>query len=324
MKINRVGIWFAICILIMIFSNSACFAADGKSEITITFVGDVQPHVLERASKKQMDYIRRQFADSEFVFCNLETPLTNHSQLTSGKSRDLIKSGKDYAFKANPSSVKTLNEAGFSVVCLANNHMMDYTDVGLTDTIRALNRAGICYCGAGENKDRAEAPVILESKKSGIKVAFISYSEIAPLMSDATSKTPGIAYINYPPGPGDISKIEKSIKTAKAKGADIVIVTLHWGKEKSSRFESYQKDFAKKLFEAGADCVIGHHPHVLRNVEKTGGKTIAYSLGNFVFDSADRKTMALTVTFSRNGSSGWLQSIKTKPMYIENGIPVKL
>jgi len=316
---KRVGFYITGLLLFLCLT----LPAFGQEEVTITFVGDVQPHVLERASAKQRDYIRQQFNGSDFVFCNLETPLTTSSRLTSGKSTAMINAKKDFAFKAHPSTVKWLRHLGFSVVCLANNHMMDYTETGLMDTIDALAKSGIAWCGAGKNKSAAEAPVILQSKSSGVKIGFISYSEIAPLMSDATVNAPGIAFIRYPPGSEDLNKISKSIKAARAKGADIVIVTLHWGKEKSTQSESYQKEFAKRLMQNGADCIIGHHPHVLRTIEKINGKTIAYSLGNFVFDSDDRKTLLLTVKFTRNGSGEWIQNVKTKPMYIENGIPVK-
>jgi poly-gamma-glutamate synthesis protein (capsule biosynthesis protein) len=317
-----VYVFLAILFIVAVVQPGFCQSKQAD-EISITFVGDVQPGVLERATQGQIDYIKKQFEGSDLVFGNLETPITTYSQLTAGKSSKAIKDGKDYAFKANPSSAKMLNAIGISVVGLANNHMMDYTDRGLLDTIKYLNKAGVAYCGAGENKAEAEAPVIVVSKKSGIKTAFIAYSEIAPLMSDATSKTPGIAYINYPSAKEDLDKMGKSIALAKKKGADIIVVTLHWGKEKSTVFESYQKELSKKLFEAGADCIIGHHPHVLRSIEKTGGKTIAYSLGNFIFDSYDRKTIVLNITFKKNGSGQWVQTVKTRPMYIMNGIPGK-
>lgn len=292
----------------------------GSGHVTMSFVGDVHPLYLQDAGHNRLERLKKDFSDSSFVFCNLESPLTRHNIRTAGKSAASLKARRDYILRSPPESAPYLAKMGFNVVSLANNHAMDYGDRGFLDTLEVLDRHGIAYCGGGRNANDANAPVIVV--KNGIKAAFIARSEIVPLMSRAEGNYPGIAGIGYPPSQEDLNGIITAIKTARKKGAVIVVVSLHWGKEGSSAHEPYQREFAEKLLENGADCIIGHHPHVLRKIESYRGKTIAYSLGNFIFGSADRPTKMLKIRFEKNKENIWTQQMSQLDYYIKNCIPV--
>ena len=258
-------------------------------------------------------------SDCHLAFCNLESPITAHTAMTPGKTMESIKSGRDYILRSPPSSAGLLKQAGFDVVGLANNHMMDFRSVGLMDTLKLLDKFKIKYCGAGADIAAAHSPVIL--KRNGVKVGFVSYSEIVPRLAIAGPKTPGIAGISYPTTTADVNNLLASIKAARNQGAEIVVVSLHWGKEGSSGMEAYQRRISRKLLDGGADCIIGHHPHVLRCVQTYKGKVIAYSLGNFIFSSSDRPTKLLKITFTKIPGGKWTQKYNTDNYYIRDCIP---
>ncbi|MCD4784745.1 MAG: CapA family protein [Candidatus Eremiobacteraeota bacterium] len=305
-------------IMLSILFILICFSISIADEITISAVGDVNPQILKSVSKKQLNRIRNFLGDSDVIFGNLESPITTHPVRTSGKKKKDIKEKKDYVFKSDPATVNRLVYLGFNVFALANNHMMDYCEKGLNDTIYLLNRHKIKHCGAGKNISIAQTPVII--KKRNVKIAFIAYSEIVPVKSIATANYPGIAGISYPPTSYDFNNIKRSIISARKKGADIVIVSLHWGKEKSSKMEEYQVKFTRKILDSGADCIIGHHPHILRSIETYKGKIIAYSLGNFIFGTYG-PTIVLKIKFKRDKNGNWKQSCSRKKMYVRNGVP---
>jgi poly-gamma-glutamate capsule biosynthesis protein CapA/YwtB (metallophosphatase superfamily) len=315
-----------LLIIVLFFSglvcNSRAWAGNetNENEVVISFVGDVYPQVLLGKPERTITRIKKYFAGSQVIFCNLESPLTQHTVVTPGKSAKDLKAGKDFILRSHPETIDFLKKIGFDVVSLANNHCMDFNREGLFDTIKLLDKDCILYCGAGENQKRAEEPVIIKS--GGVRIAFIAFSEYAPKCSDATENSPGIAFYNYPPGDEEIGKIQGSIKEARRQGADLVVVSLHWGKEGSNKIEKYQRAMSRQLLDSGADCIIGHHPHVLRSIESYNGKTIAYSLGNFIFESSsDRDTVVLKVRFTKDKSGVWRQEAKQHFYFIRNGIP---
>lgn len=289
--------------------------AQDDTSIRLAFVGDLDPWMLKSAGQATRQRLARSVQDCDAVFGNLECTLTNHPTPLQSKSRATVLAGptkaapksRDYLLKAPPDTAPFLKEAGFSILSLANNHSMDYGPTGLQDTMAALDEAGIDYCGAGPDLAKARAPRILGS------VAYIAYSEIAPLGSKATLTSPGIAWIPYPPSRSDVVG---SIKNARKAGAEIVIVSLHWGLESSSVVEPYQRVFARHLIDSGADAVIGHHPHVLRAVETYKGKTIAYSLGNYLFSKGTTRTLLLKLTF-KDGQ----QTADPRYLNVRAGIP---
>jgi poly-gamma-glutamate synthesis protein (capsule biosynthesis protein) len=198
-------------------------------------------------------------------------------------------------FRAQPGSLFSLKHAGFNMISLANNHMTDHGATALEETLDALKLLDLHYVGAGNNREQAYAPAIIEKK--GWKVAFLAYAD--PIWSVVEAGTdPGVAHLREDEILGALNKLRED------RSADIIIVSLHWGEEYSHRPFPAQRSLAKRIIEAGADAIIGHHPHVMQGVEWHQGKPILYSLGNFAFDQIDDPTyqsVLARLEFSREG-----------------------
>lgn len=175
---------------------------------------------------------------------------------------------------------KVLADAGIHVATLANNHSMDFGVPGIFDSVVALEQAGIQTVGAGSNQTRAFAARTLHTALGD--VALLSFNRTYPETIWATDTRAGTAS-------GDYASMVTAVKHAKEQ-AGLVAVTFHWGEELSHTPKEYQQQLAHLMIDAGADAVIGHHPHVLQPVEFYKGKLIAYSLGNFAFGSRPSTT----------------------------------
>ena len=186
---------------------------------------------------------------------------------------------KQFTFRADPSSVKYLNLLGVDIVSLANNHTYDYGSESFQDTLETLDKAGIARVGAGSDIDEASAAVSYII--NGCKVAYLAASraENLRLTPIATTKSEGVC--------GCYGESEEFIETIEKTAAknDYVIVYVHWGTEYSTALQDSQKELAKKYIDAGADAVIGAHPHILQGMEFYKGKPVVYSLGNFLFST---------------------------------------
>jgi poly-gamma-glutamate synthesis protein (capsule biosynthesis protein) len=205
--------------------------------------------------------------------------------------------GKAFTFRGDPRAVDGLTWAGFDLLALGNNHARDYGAVALRDTFGHLRRARIAYAGAGATRADAWRPAIIERK--GARIAFLSFSQIGPSSFAATSERSGTAYTM------DTAKVKQAVRSA-ARTADYVIVSFHWGVEKSFSPTSRQVRDGRAAIDAGADLVLSHHPHRIQGVEYYRGRLIAYSLGNFVFSPGSeggRDTMILHVTLGPAGVS---------------------
>jgi len=218
------------------------------------------------------------FSKMDVVMVNCETAIT--------RSRDAV--DKQFNFRMDPALASVFSESGIGIVSLANNHVFDYGSEGLSDTLAALDGAGVRHVGAGMNLREAREPVFMDIK--GKRVAFLAYGNYSP----ARRNKPGVAY-RY------ARHVRKDIKKAKADGADIVVVNFHWGIELAPEPQESDRVLAYMSIDNGADVVIGHHPHVLQPIEIYKGKVIAYSLGNFVFGGNSKRpkdSMLLHVTVS--------------------------
>ena len=168
---------------------------------------------------------------------------------------------------------------------LANNHAMDYGTDALLDTCSTLDGAGILRVGAGHSLDEAKQPATMEVK--GRKIGFIGASRVIPEGSwNATKTKPGLL-TTYDP-----AVCLEEIRKAREE-CDLVVVYVHWGIERDELPQEYQRSLGKQYIDAGADLVIGSHPHVLQGLEYYKGKPIVYSLGNFVFGSSIPRTALL-------------------------------
>ena len=189
--------------------------------------------------------------------------------------------GKRFRFRGDPRIAPALKKAGFRVVTLANNHLMDYGESAMEETVEHLRREGIAYAGAGKTLAEARKGAVINA--NGVRVAFLAYSFTFPPEFYATADRAGTA-------PGFARIFSEDIATAR-RNADYVAVSFHWGREWETAPLPYQITAAHGAIDAGADLVIGHHPHVLQGVERYKRGVIFYSLGNFAFSSYSRKAM---------------------------------
>ncbi|MBN2197736.1 CapA family protein [Candidatus Wolfebacteria bacterium] len=252
-----------------------------KKQTTLLFCGDV---MLSRSVagqiEKNQDYRYPFLKIAEFTekadlfFGNLEGPISSRGQ----------NQGSIYSFRANPKVIEGLKFAGFDVLSLANNHIWDWGSEALEDTIDILKNNDIEPVGVGKNYSEANNPVIKEINK--IKIAFFAYTNLYPESFKADVNSSGISDFN-------LQKIKDKIKSLKlSQTADIVVISLHQGEEYEKQANESQKKTARELIDAGADLIVGHHPHVVQEIEEYKKGWIAYSLGNFVFDqSFSQETM---------------------------------
>jgi len=291
----------------VIYLSQITTAFNQKKEvkpITIIFVGDI---MLDRGVKLKVK--KQEKGDWKFPFLRV-SELLNSADLTTGNlegpiSNKGIRVGGIYSFRMDPAVIDGLQSAGFDILSLANNHILDYGQLAMEDTFSRLKETGIDYVGAGFNKDEAYSPIIKEVGKT--KIAFLAFTNLGPSGWTAGEKSPGIAWLEK-------EKLEEAIKKAKEQ-ADIIVVSFHFGDEYQSSSNSSQQFFAHLAIDSGADLVIGHHPHVVQEVEKYQKGYIAYSLGNFVFDQRfSEKTMTalLIKIIIRGGKIDELVPIKVK------------
>lgn len=206
--------------------------------------------------------------------------------------------GKAYTFRAEPETVELLKVFGADAVTLANNHVYDYGEVGLLDTLSCLEEAGMPYLGAG--KDIDEASKILYYVVNGRKVAIVSATQIertTQYTREATETSCGVFKTLHP------ERFLQVIKQAKAN-SDYVIAVVHWGTEGNLMPENSQRELARKYVEAGVDVIIGGHPHRLQGINYIEGVPVAYSLGNFWFSNGTLYTTLAQVVISEDGSLG--------------------
>jgi len=204
--------------------------------------------------------------------------------------------GKKFRFKTDPAAAVALRKAGFNHLALANNHILDFGPGALRETIETLDGLGITHAGAGADLVSARQESIVTVK--GVKIALLAYSFTYPAEFYAGKGRAGTA-------PGYENYYRPDIAHAK-KSADYVIVSFHWGSECAEFPRDYQKSTAHKAIDAGADVVLGHHPHVLQGIEYYKSGVIFYSLGNFAFASKSRKadrSMIARITLD-NGITG--------------------
>jgi len=244
-------------------------------------------------------------SDAHVAFVNLESPLSD---------KGTRKTEKDVTFRGRVALVDGLASAGIDVVSLANNHALDWGSAALLDTIDRLTAAGVASSGAGVDLAAARAPALLDTPAG--KVAVLAYTSILPEGFAAGADRAGVN-----PTRPDQERLLADVNTAN-ETADWVVVSLHWGVEYEGYANASQREFAHAIVDAGADLVLGHHPHVLQGFEIYRDKLIAYSLGDFVFDHYSRVTgeaVVLRVEMLQSGPP----SFTLVPVYLADpyGIP---
>ncbi|MBQ2934608.1 MAG: CapA family protein [Lachnospiraceae bacterium] len=228
----------------------------------------------------QMQGVDILMANNEFAYTDRGTPTE----------------GKTYTFRADTESVGYLKDMGVDIVSLANNHCYDFGETGLLDTLTTLEEAKVPYVGAGRNLEEAARPVYFIS--GDIKIAIVSATQIErldyPDTKGATDSSPGVFRCWNP------EKLYEVVTEAK-ENSDFVIVFIHWGTENVAEPDWAQLEQAPKLAEAGADLVIGAHPHCLQGIQYYGDVPVVYSLGNFWFNSKTVDTCLFKVNITKDG-----------------------
>ncbi|HEV7706988.1 MAG TPA: CapA family protein [Asanoa sp.] len=254
--------------------------------LTLAFAGDVHftGRTLGLLDKPATAFgpIAETLADADLTIVNLETAVTGRG----------TPEPKRFHFRAPKTAFAALRAAGVDAASVANNHALDYGQVGLLDTLAAADAADYPIFGAGRTADDAYAPWLTEVK--GVRIAVLGMSQVAELSAQwkPTDTRPGIAMAFDP------ARASAAVKAARAK-ADLVIVFMHWGVEGSSCPSAQMKTFAKRMARDGADIVLGTHAHTLLTDGWEDDTYVHFGLGNFLWygdsHSTDSGVLKLTV-----------------------------
>lgn len=277
------------------FSNRYFGRYGDKTELPPSLGPWMRHHVESNNSKLILNWMK----EADVAFANLETTLAKSQPYY--HPRPIT-----YRFRAEPKNAEDLKSLGIGVVSLANNHVFDYGDSAFIETLETLDKAGIEHVGAGMNIEEALTPVILDVNDQ--RIAFLGFATVFPVMGMASHDRPGVAavrnkivyefdsprlptdirpgYSTLPkiyevPMADDVRRMKDSIKHAKEE-SDIVVVSIHWGREYEDTPNEGQRTLGHRMIDAGADLVIGHHPHTAQAIEIYKGKHLFYSLGNFM------------------------------------------
>lgn len=241
--------------------------------VSIVFAGDI---MLDEGPGKVVKEGRDPFAPFAAILDAADIRVGNLECVVATKGS--AEQGKPYTFRAHPRTLKFLKRH-FDALGLANNHSGDYGPQAFAEMLDLLNRQKIAYFGGGSNLAQAHTPLLIERK--GLKIALLGYNEFFPRSFEADFDKPGIAW-------SEDEQVLLDIANARTNyHADIVITFMHWGWEHETLSSPRQRQLARLMIDAGADAVVGGHPHVVQDIEQYHGKPIVYSLGNFVFDGFD-------------------------------------
>lgn len=274
---------------------AASFAVAARAEpVRLVFVGDIMlddgPGRVVASGRDPLAPFAPLLADADYRIGNLECPIA-----TVGQPMD----SKIYNFRADPRVLEVL-KGRFDALAVSNNHSGDYGQAAFLETLDHLAQAGIASFGGGRNLAEAHRPLWIE--KHGLRIAVLGYNEFKPRSFEAGPHWPGIAW-------SEDSHVLADIRAARAAGADLVIPFMHWGWEREPEPTERQRQLARLMIDAGADAVVGGHPHVTQGTETYRGKPIIYSLGNFVFDGfalpAAKLGWLLKLTVDRGGVLSW-------------------
>lgn len=283
---------------------------------SLIFGGDVAP--LRDDPTNMFGDLTATIRSADLAVANLEFALSD---------RGTPKRGKIYPHKGPAKALAGLIDAGFDAVNLANNHMLDYGEEPLLDTLDDLAAAKIVSFGAGRNAEEAALPVIL--KRNGLRIGLIGFTTTLPTGFAATETAPGVnplraittyrplrnleeypgseAVIETRPVAEDLARLVAAVEKLKSD-TDIVLVYGHWGASMTETVHDFQRAIGHAAIEAGAAAVFGGHQHVVSAVEFYEGRPIVHGLGNLVFDfvapfftEATRRTILFAADMSKDG-----------------------
>ena len=220
---------------------------------------------------------------AHILFGNLESAIAVERHRSESSS---------YVFTAPVVAAQALARAGFDILSTANNHGWDGGRAGMEETMRQLTRSGVLFVGSALGRTMAEQPVIVRSQ--GWRVAFFAVTRAWNASPNDFYAHEGANYVAW----GDPRWIFPAVQRMKAEArADVVVVSVHAGTELTDEPQPSLRRFYEGLIDAGADIVLGHHPHVLQPVVWYHGKPIAQSLGNFIFASGEKTNLSAILRF---------------------------
>jgi poly-gamma-glutamate capsule biosynthesis protein CapA/YwtB (metallophosphatase superfamily) len=296
----------------------------GKNDrITLVATGDVLLHErLWTTAKRDGDNGSWNFAPlmgsvkplvkaADLAVCHLETPLAPQGGPYHGYP----------LFQGPPQIAAALKQTGYDVCTTASNHSFDAGAAGVDRTLNTLERAGLRHAGTTRSRVEAEAPTIIDVR--GVKIAQLSY-------------TFGFNGLPYPHGQTwragtvDVGAITAMAKKARDLGAEIVVVSCHWGDEYSAKLNAQQREVAPQLLaDSNIDLVIGHHAHVVQPMEQINGKWVAYGLGNLVAahrepSSTKAEGLLVRFMFKRDGDRWTTEQAEYAPLLMTDALPVRV
>ncbi|MBE5882602.1 MAG: CapA family protein [Lachnospiraceae bacterium] len=272
-----------------------------KGSVTLTFGGDICFHdpfanmgalnarggsiesCIDAALLAEMRNSDICMVNNEFPYSDRGTPIPE----------------KAFAFRSRPENVNLLHEMGVDIVSLANNHAYDHGEIALLDTFDVLEKAGVEYAGAGRNLSDASEPVIMEI--NGLKVGLLAATQIerldTPDTKGATENAPGVLRCF---NEKELNHFLELVAEAE-KECDVLIVYIHWGTENTDELDWAQPYQADLISKAGADLIVGAHPHCLQGLDSVNGVPVIYSLGNYWFNSKPLDTALLKIVVGSGG-----------------------
>ena len=263
-------------------------------QVSVVVVGDI---MLEGGPMRAMRKGRDPFGSFAHLYKAADVRVGNLECVVA--TQGSAEPDKPNTFRVSPLSLKYVRQH-FDAVGLANNHSGDFGPVAFTQMLGLLKREGIGYYGGGLNLSEAHTPWVVE--RNGVRIAFLGYNEFQPRNFEADHDRAGIAW-------SEDAQVVRDIQMARTQWrADVVIPIMHWGWEEA-KANPRQRALARRMIDAGADAVIGGHPHQVQDTEVYQGKPVFYSLGNFVFegfpDKINNVGWALRMNVGKTGVQSW-------------------
>lgn len=295
------------CLCIAHASHAANTTPANSARVSLVFAGDIVLDGAPGASIEQgrdpFEGVRAIFADADIRLGNLECVIAE-----TGTPEE-----KNFTFRAHPRVIPVLKRY-LDGVMLANNHSGDFGRTAFVEMLSRLEQASLPYAGGGHNLEQAHRPLLFERK--GLHIAVLAYDEFMPRSFEAGSNWAGVAW-------SEDEQVVADIRAARTMyHADIVVTVMHWGWENETQSSDRQHRLAHAMIDAGADAVLGGHPHVIQDTEIYRNRPIIYSVGNFMIDSLDQPAnmqgWAVRLEFDGNGA----QAYRSLPVQLnEQGIP---
>ena len=280
-------VWSVLCM-------ASAMAQIPEPVVSVVFAGDI---MLEGGSGRAIRRGKDPFAGVAHLFKGADVRLGNLECVVATVGS--VEPEKPNVFRVHPRGLKYV-QRHFDAVGLANNHSGDYGPQAFAQMLGLLRKSGLGYYGGGHNLKEAHTPLILE--RQGLRIAILGYNEFQPRNFEADHDRPGVAWSE------DEQVVRDIVDARRVWKADVVIPVMHWGWEEPIA-NARQRALARLMIDAGADAVIGGHPHQLQDHETYKNKPIFYSLGNFVFegfpDQVNNIGWVVRLSLDRQGVRGW-------------------